>query len=183
MSAKVLFTLPNLITGVRLVLAPVIAFQILSHQFQSAFILLFIAGATDWFDGFFARRYNGASDLGRLFDPFADKVLLISVFVALFLVGFLPWWLALTMIGRDVLILGGAFFVWFYKLPLRLEPLWISKINTFFQIFLSLGLLIHLCVTLPFAEGFLVILIYGTLTTTLLSGFAYAKLFFSVSQK
>ena len=95
MSAKVLFTLPNLITGVRLVLAPVIAFQILSHQFQNAFVLLFIAGTTDWFDGFFARRYNSASDLGRLFDPFADKVLLISVFAALFLVGFLPWWLAL----------------------------------------------------------------------------------------
>lgn len=175
-------TLPNLITGVRLILTPVIVYQILSHHFCAGFILLFIAGLTDWIDGYFARLCNSTSELGRLLDPIADKILLISVFMALFLIQRLPWWLAFTMIARDILIFSGALIVWKYKLPLRLEPVFISKLNTFFQILLSLCLLIPYSY-FPIVEGFLVVLIYGTLTTTLMSGFSYAKLFFKSTQK
>lgn len=181
MSDKVL-TLPNLITGVRLILTPVIVYQILTHHLLIAFVLLFIAGLTDWVDGYFARLCNASSELGRLLDPVADKILLISVFAALFLINRLPWWLAFTMIARDVFIVFGSFFVWKYKLPLKLEPLFISKINTFFQILLSLSLLIP-DIYVRIVEGFLVALIYGTLTTTLMSGFSYAKLFYKSTQK
>lgn len=175
-------TLPNVITGVRLTLTPVIVYQIFFQNYWLGFILLFIAGLTDWADGYFARLQNASSDLGRLLDPIADKILLVSVFIALFLVHRLPWWLAFVMITRDILIFIGSLIVWKCKLPLRLEPIFISKLNTFFQILLSLGLLIP-CLYSPVAEVFLVVLIYGTLTTTLMSGFSYAKLFFKSIQK
>lgn len=171
-----------MITGVRLVLTPVIVYQILKYNLSTAFILLFIAGLTDWVDGYFARLCNSTSEFGRLLDPIADKILLISVFSALFLIQRLPWWLAFTMIGRDVFIILGSLCVWKYKLPLQIEPLLISKVNTFFQILLSLGLLIpYICA--PIVGGFLVALIYGTLTTTVMSGFSYAKLFYKSTQK
>ena len=181
MSDKIL-TLPNLITGVRLALTPVIVYHILHHHLWLGFVLLFIAGLTDWIDGYFARLCNTTSELGRLLDPVADKILLVSVFGALFLIHRLPGWLAFIMIARDLLIVVGSFFVWKYKLPLKLEPLFISKLNTFFQILLSLALLIFTPCTL-IGWGFLVALFYGTLTTTLMSGFSYAKLFYKSTQK
>lgn len=175
-------TLPNFITGVRLILTPVIVYQILFHNYRLGFILLFIAGLTDWADGYFARLQNASSDLGRLFDPIADKILLVSVFTALFLIHRLPWWLALVMITRDIFIFIGSLIVWKYKLPLRLKPIFVSKLNTFFQILLCLGLLTSYPHS-SIAEVFLVVLFYGTLTTTLMSGFSYAKLFFKSTQK
>jgi len=181
LSDKVL-TLPNLITGVRLALTPVIVYQILKYHFWTGFVLLFIAGLTDWIDGYFARLCNTTSALGRLLDPVADKILLISVFSALFLINRLPGWLALIMIARDLLIALGSFFVLKYKLPLKLEPLFMSKVNTFFQILLSLGLLILTPCT-RIGWGFLVVLFCGTLTTTLMSGFSYAKLFYKSTKK
>ena len=181
MSAKFL-TLPNLVTGARLVLAPVIAYQILSHNLWTAFSLLFIAGITDWVDGYFARLCNMTSKLGKMLDPIADKILLTSVFCALFIINRLPWWLAFTIILRDISISIGAFFVWKYKLPLSLQPVLISKINTFLQIVLSLALLLP-SENSYVVEGFLVALIYGTLATTLMSGFLYARLFYQSTHK
>eukprot|EP01037_Dinobryon_pediforme_P014577 gene14577-14701_t len=79
LSDKVL-TLPNLITGVRLALTPVIVYQILKYHLWTGFVLLFIAGLTDWIDGYFARLCNTTSELGRLLDPLTHPYPFIASF-------------------------------------------------------------------------------------------------------
>lgn len=173
--------LPNLITGARILATPVIIYFILIHSFEKAFILFFFAGLTDWIDGFLARRYSSESDFGILFDPLADKILLVGVYLTLFYINFVPWWISLTVVTRDVLIVLGTCLVWYLKLPLKIEPLFISKVNTLLQILLCLVALFSLSYPffscIPIFRYFLLALIYGTLASTLLSGYAYAKLF------
>ncbi len=180
--AKTVLFLPNLVTGARVLATPVIIYFILIHSFEKAFVLFFLAGLTDWVDGFLARRYSSESAFGRLFDPLADKILLVGVYLTLFYINFVPWWISFTVVARDILIVLGACLVWYLKLPLKIEPLFISKVNTLLQILLCLVALFSLnypffsCI--PIFRYFLLALVYGTLTSTLLSGYAYAKLFY-----
>lgn len=163
---------------------PVVIYLILINSLKNAFVLFFIAGLTDWVDGFLARRYNSESNFGKLFDPLADKVLLIGVYLTLFYMNFVPWWLSFTVVTRDFLIVSGTYFAWHYKLPLKIEPLFISKVNTLLQILLCLFVLASsFSFSSAFFQGFLVVLIYGTLTSTILSGYAYAKLFYQSYKK
>jgi cardiolipin synthase len=175
--------LPNLITGTRVLATPVIIYLILTNSLKFSFILFFFAGLTDWADGFFARRYSLESNFGRLFDPLADKILLVGVYLTLFYMHFVPWWLSLAVVARDFLIISGSCFVWYCKLPMKVEPLFISKVNTLLQILLCLFVLASPFSSSFFFRGFLVVLIYATLISTVLSGYAYAKLFYQSHKK
>ena len=171
--------LPNLITGVRVVAAPVVVYGIYNSHPYLAFWVFFIAGLTDWLDGFTARYYNQESIFGQLFDPLADKFLIITVTIALMVSHRMPVWLSVAIISRDVLLLAGSALVWLYRLPLNLKPLFIGKVSTFFQICLCLFLLALEILTPPsaLAKSFLAVLFYATLTATTFSGLAYAKVF------
>ncbi|MBK6292486.1 MAG: CDP-diacylglycerol--glycerol-3-phosphate 3-phosphatidyltransferase [Ignavibacteria bacterium] len=98
------FTLANIITLSRLFIAPIFLVCILSDSPSAvtAAIVLFIVGAaTDWLDGYLARRYGEVTDHGIFLDPLADKVLTTSAFVALFLIDVMPLWMVIVIVVRD----------------------------------------------------------------------------------
>jgi len=90
--ARWIANLPNLITVVRLLLAPLAIDMILSRRFAEAFAIFVIAGVSDAIDGAIARRFDLASELGAYLDPLADKALLIGVYVSLAALAIAPPW-------------------------------------------------------------------------------------------
>jgi cardiolipin synthase len=129
-----LFNLPNLFTLARLILAPVIALDILHNHYGRAIILLFAAGFTDVIDGYLARRLKESTAAGAYFDPIADKILLSVIYISLGFAGAMPWWMVGLVFGRDVLILAmAAYGLLFTKLRKFPPSVW-GKISTFFQI-------------------------------------------------
>lgn len=126
--------IPNIITVSRILLVPVIVYLILTQSFSLAFALFVIAGVSDGLDGFLAKHFHMDTELGAYLDPVADKTLLVSIFVALGLVGHVPLWLVIAVVSRDILIIGGVVMAWMIGRPLTMRPLVISKINTAVQI-------------------------------------------------
>ncbi len=110
-------SLPNLITLLRLCAVPAAVWLIIQGRLDLAFFVFVGAGVSDALDGWIARRWNLRSALGALLDPVADKALLVSVYVTLALIGVLPDWLAILVVFRDVVIMGGV--VLFYLLGRR----------------------------------------------------------------
>ena len=127
-------SIPNIITLGRILLVPVIVWAIASNQWKIAFAIFIVAGVSDAVDGFLAKRFNMASELGALLDPLADKALLVSIYVALAIVGAIPATIAIVVVARDFMIVGAFMVSWFLDRPLEVRPLVISKINTLAQI-------------------------------------------------
>ena len=103
------WTLPNALTGLRLVLAPVFLGLYVAGRVQPALLVFAVAAGTDLLDGLAARLLRQHSRLGEILDPIADKLLAFCALVALAAAGRLPIWLPLLVVGRDlVLVLGAA---------------------------------------------------------------------------
>ncbi len=126
--------LPNLITIARIVMVPLIIWLILIARMNLALAVFLLAGISDGIDGFIAKRFHMRTQLGAFLDPVADKLLLISIYVTLSIVDALPSWLAIIVVSRDVLIIGGVVLAWLLDHPMEMRPLVISKINTTVQI-------------------------------------------------
>lgn len=128
-----MYTLPNLLTLSRLLLAPVVAWRLLEHDVEGAFWLFVIAAITDLLDGNLARWLNQRSVLGAWLDPIADKVMLLTTLSMLALTGLLPMWMLAVVVVRDVIILAGA--EAYRRLTGRLDvrPTWSGKIATFLE--------------------------------------------------
>lgn len=164
--------IPNTLTVFRLMLVPVVAWSILSEQYALAVALFFVAGFSDGVDGFLARRFSWQSKLGAILDPIADKLLMITCFYCLFSMGFLPWWLFLAVLLRDVLIIGGAFLYQHFTHALQMEPILLGKLNTLVQIGAVMGLLLY--AAFGWFEGPLITLaLVGLTLSTVVSGTAY----------
>jgi len=129
--------LPNLITIARILLVPFIVWLIISGAMLSAFIAFLVAGVSDGVDGFLAKRWSQVTALGAHLDPLADKLLLVSIFVALGVGSHLPPWLVILVVSRDLLIVGGLMVAWILNRPMAIKPLVISKVNTTAQILLA----------------------------------------------
>jgi cardiolipin synthase len=115
---------------------PLIVWLIIADRFMEATILFIVAGLSDAADGFIAKRYGAASELGAYLDPIADKALLVSAFVTLGFKDALPAWLAVLVVSRDFLIIGGIILAYMLSNPVAMRPLWVSKANTVAQIVL-----------------------------------------------
>lgn len=126
--------LPNLISLMRLLLVPLTVWLILSDAYGWAFTTFLVAGISDGIDGFLARRFDWRTRLGAYLDPLADKALVVSVFVTLGLLKVIPAWLVITVVSRDVLIVGAVLLSRFLDRPVRVAPLMVSKVNTVAQI-------------------------------------------------
>lgn len=128
-------TIPNLITLARLVAVPAVVLLLLDGAFGWAFAVFVVAGISDGVDGAIARHVPGqSSELGRFLDPIADKALLVSIFIVMAATGHAPLWLAVLVVSRDVLIVGGIIVSWLVCKPVPIVPLLISKANTAAQI-------------------------------------------------
>jgi cardiolipin synthase len=129
-------SIPNLITLARILLVPVVVWAIASNQMLFAFLLFAAAGVSDAVDGFLAKRFGMASELGAYLDPLADKVLIVSIYVSLGIADALPRWLVILVVSRDLLIVGGVLFSWLLNRPVSVKPHMVSKVNTAVQLLL-----------------------------------------------
>jgi len=129
--------IPNFISLGRLLMVPVVVWAILDDRMALAFWIFVGAGLSDAVDGFLARRMSCISVVGEFLDPLADKALLMSIYVALGTEGYLPNWIVILVVSRDVLIIGGATLYQLLTGNLKMTPLYISKINTVVQIVLA----------------------------------------------
>ncbi len=130
-----LVNLANIITFARLCAVPLAFWLVLDHRIGDAFLLFVAAGLSDALDGWLARRYGGNA-IGALMDPVADKALLVTMYITLAVVGELPDWLAILVVFRDVLIVGGVVVLAVLGHAVTIQPLYISKLNTVMQIML-----------------------------------------------
>ena len=126
--------LPNLITIARILLVPVVVWAIASGEMQIAFLLFLAAGLSDAVDGFLAKRFGMTSELGAHLDPLADKILIVSIYIALGITQAIPRWIVILVVSRDILIVGAIMLAWFLGKPMRVKPVLVSKLNTVAQI-------------------------------------------------
>jgi cardiolipin synthase (CMP-forming) len=131
-------SIPNLITLGRILLVPVVVWAIASGEMRVAFLLFLAAGLSDAIDGFLAKRFGWATELGAYLDPLADKAMLVSIYVALAVVGAIPLWLVILVVSRDIMIVSAVILSWLVDKPVTLKPLFVSKLNTVAQIALAL---------------------------------------------
>ncbi len=164
--------IPNLICVVRIVLVWPIVVALVDGRYAFALGLILVAGASDGLDGFLAKRFNWQSRLGGLLDPLADKLLLVSVFVALSMTGLVPLWLTAVVIIRDLVIVsGGVVYQWLVE-PVQPEPSVASKINTGIQLLYVLAVIGHRTSGMPPPE-FLTISGAAVFVTSTVSGLDY----------
>ena len=127
-------SIPNIITLGRIILVPFIVWAIASDKMEIAFVIFIVAGISDAVDGFLAKRFNMASELGALLDPVADKALLVSIYMALGIWGAVPRWIVILVVSRDIMIVGAVIVSWLYGKPIPMKPLMVSKLNTVAQV-------------------------------------------------
>ena len=125
---------PNVLTAVRVLLAPLTGYLIFQGNDIAALGVFALAGASDAVDGFLARRFGLVSRFGEYLDPAADKLLMLICFVTLTMMHQAPLWLSVIVIGRDIAIVAGVLCARALSLPVKMEPLAIGKASTVVQI-------------------------------------------------
>ena len=169
--------IPNFITLGRVMSVPVIFWLLLTSQNKIAFFVFVAAGISDAVDGYLAKRFDWRTELGSYLDPLADKLLIVSIFIALGVRNELPLWLVIAVVSRDILIVTAVLLAWLLDLPVRIKPLAVSKANTAMQIVLAAAVLADDAFTLGLDTARLA-LVWITGTLTLLSLAAYLRAWF-----
>ncbi len=128
-------TVPNLVTLVRLLCIPLFCWLLFgAHRQVASAFLLGALGATDWVDGFVARRYHQVSTLGKVIDPVADRLLVITAVVAITVYGAVPVWFGAATLAREVLV-SGAVLLLASLGATRMDVIWVGKAGTFALMF------------------------------------------------
>ena len=129
--------LPNFITLGRVISVPFVFWLLLTGEAKAAFLLFVAAGVSDAVDGFLAKRFNWQTPLGAYLDPLADKLLIVSIYIALGARDQIPLWLVIAVVSRDVAILAAVMLSWLLDHPVVIKPLLVSKLNTAAQLVLA----------------------------------------------
>jgi cardiolipin synthase (CMP-forming) len=145
-----ILTVPNVLSAIRIALIPVFVFLILHEGTEAAGLILFaVTMATDWVDGFVARRTHQVSNLGKILDPLADRLAIAAGLIALVVQGAFPLWAALAILVRDAIVLVAGLII-AARWRIRLDVRWIGKVATFALMFAvwaiswsNLGLVLH----------------------------------------
>jgi len=116
---------------------PVIFWLLLNNHPRIAFFVFLAAGVSDAVDGYLAKRFRWTSELGAYLDPLADKILIVSIYIALAVSMQVPLWLVIAVVSRDILILLAVLLSWLVDRPFAIKPLAVSKINTAAQLVLA----------------------------------------------
>ena len=143
--------LPNAITVVRVVLVAPCGWLLWQDAILEALTLIAIAGASDAVDGILARRFDWRTRFGAFADPAADKLLVVVVFAVLAIKGHVPLWLVAIVVGRDLVIISGAFAFRQLIGHVEMAPTLLSKMNTAAQIVLLVLVLVALTAIAPVA--------------------------------
>ena len=164
--------LPNSLTIARIVIIPLFIIAVIYKRYDYALYMFIVAALTDTLDGFIARLTNQKTALGTFLDPLADKFLLITSFIVFSMNGWLPKWLTITVISRDVIVITGWVLVYLITHTSNVKPTATGKAAIAMQ-------LILLCyVLLDINVGFLPndiqnVLIWLTAALTIISGLHY----------
>jgi cardiolipin synthase (CMP-forming) len=170
------WTLPNLITLLRLAALPFFLVSISDGRFDIALAIFVVAGISDGVDGYLARHFDMKSALGAYLDPIADKLLLISSYLFLAIPSYparvkVPVWLAVMVLSRDFLLLLVALLMILTVGKRAFPPSWAGKVTTVTQI---LTVLFVLCANVwNWPRPIMLIAFGATATTTVISGFGY----------
>lgn len=167
-----LIHLPNTLSVLRIALVPVLILLLKDRDYTMALAVFLVSGVSDALDGFMAKRLGLMSRLGAILDPAADKILLVSSYVMLTLLGHIPFWLLLSVAFRDLLIVGGYLVYTSLAGAVQMRPSRLSKLNTFMQISLVAAILLEQAAFLriPYLTDGLVV---AVLATTVASGAHY----------
>ncbi len=129
--------LPNFITLGRVISVPFVFWLLITGEARAAFLLFVAAGVSDAVDGYLAKRYHWETRLGAYLDPLADKLLIVSIYIALGAREQIPLWLVIAVVSRDVAILAAVMLSWLLDHPVVIKPLLVSKLNTLAQLVLA----------------------------------------------
>jgi cardiolipin synthase len=130
-----ILTIPNLITLVRLSCLPLFVWLLLGREDQAAAAaLLGVLGATDWVDGYVARRFHQVSTLGKILDPVADRLLFFTAIVAIIIAGDAPLWVCIAVLVRETVV-AGATLALAAMGARRIDVTWFGKAGTFALMF------------------------------------------------
>ncbi len=129
------FTVPNAMSAVRLACIPVFVWLLFSQDDRiGAAILLAVLGSTDWVDGWFARRFDQVSELGKILDPTADRLMMLTAVVSMWIDGSVPPWFAVLTLLREGLVSLAAIALGMLGAE-RFDVTWWGKTGTFFLMF------------------------------------------------
>lgn len=174
-------SIPNILTLVRILLTPVFVILLLRDLFPMALLVFAIAGVSDGLDGLIARYMNQRTALGAYLDPAADKLLLVSAFISLAVLGVIPPWVTVIVITRDVVIVLGLAILTLTEKKYEINPSMVSKCTTTAQIITVLVSLydpahVKLAMLYP-------VLLWGTAILTTLSGLHYIYIGMNILQE
>lgn len=139
------WTIPNMLTVSRIMLTPGFVMAFVDQRFDLAWILFAIAGFTDALDGTLARLLKQRSTFGAMLDPLADKILLVTSYICLAVQDWIPGWLSILVVSRDIFIVGGLALLHYSGVDVKrgIHPVWISKCATTAQIALVLLIMVE----------------------------------------
>jgi cardiolipin synthase len=155
--------------------APVVGWLILEQRLTPALVLSLIAAASDWLDGYLARRLGSISKIGEYLDPAGDKLLLATAFVCLGLIGQIPRWLVGLVIGRDLVIVIGSLLLWRLRNRTDFQPVFSGKLSTAFQILTVLAILLESAFSTKLLYGVKLLGFAGASIFTCVSGYLYVR--------
>jgi len=164
--------LPNAITVLRAALIPLQAWLLLQGDYATAFLLFVASGLSDLADGWIARRFDLRTRFGAIADPLADKLTMLTVVLLLATQGWLPWWFAVLVVGRDLVIVAGAAAYHFMIGEVEVAASWIYKQNTE-QEFVFLAGVLALAAGHVGDGPWQAVLLYATAATVIASGASY----------
>ncbi|MBI4483222.1 MAG: CDP-alcohol phosphatidyltransferase family protein [Acidobacteria bacterium] len=169
-------TYANQLTILRMIFVPVIVLLLVYQHFGWALLAFVLAGLTDALDGLIARRFGQKTTLGQYLDPIADKLLLVSTFIALSLPQLslklrIPLWLTITAISRDLLVVLSSLIIILATSYRSFKPSVFGKLTTFFQLLTVFYALVGN--TFQANLGIFTALIWLALSFTIISGLHY----------
>lgn len=165
--------IPNFLSLLRIILVPVFVIFLIQSEYDKALITFMVAGLTDALDGTLARLLKCQTTLGAYLDPIADKLLLVTSFVTLAVLGIIPGWLAVMVISRDFIILLGIAILTLMSVTYEIKPAIVGKITTALQIATIFFALLYKAVTHNFGYEWIIGLCWVTALFTVISGLVY----------
>lgn len=163
--------IPNILTLIRIIIIPVFITTVIYCRYNISLILFIVAALTDLLDGLIARLTNQKTLIGTFLDPLADKFLLVSSFVILSIYNFIPEWLTVVVISRDIIIVVGWFILYLITGTPKIEPSVLGKLTIWVQSFFIAYVLLN--INISFLAYLKDILVYLTTVITTISGLEY----------
>ena len=134
---------PNILTLMRILLLPCFAAALIYGSYRLSLLIFIISALTDLFDGFLARTRNETTKIGGILDPLADKFLLVTSFIIMSIKGWIPVWLTITVLSRDIIIVAGWLILSFISGFSSAAPSMMGKVAVFSQ-FILIGVVLFL---------------------------------------